>query len=611
MLEIQGLTYNDLPPVVPVAGTVSGNGATIGRGHDNAIILPDPMRLISRQHLKFILGPGNVYRVRNISSGNPVLVNDVELAPGMECPLQNHDKILVGGYVLQVTYTVQEPQPQPAPMLDEAGGDDFLAELLGPGVARGRAEASEAKAQAELPDPFQYGVTTSRPGDIMQTLNERGIEPNSLEGKGDDLINGEDASAMMNELLQDPLNSPSPRQSRRDNSLDPMAMFDENRGGEAFDDILQAGKGAPSNIPSGLNLTQGSELDALFQLPGNASVPPAANPAPESQTPKGAAPDIPPGGMGLVHGSELDALFGLSDTKPAASSPVAAPAVEPRNVGGHSGNIPEFDDIDSFIAGLGEESSPTPRAPVVDPLSMLLPETKPAAVPPPAPEAPARPRASSAPEASTAAKSSASPDMEELYQAFIEGLGMELAGRTALDKAFMNMLGQVVRNYTQGTVDLIAGRTVVKQAVRANVTVIAPERNNPLKFSPDGNTAVQGMFGRPLPGFMGPVEAIRNAFVDLRAHQIGVISGMQAALNNVLDRFNPAMLADKIPPRGMLENAFSVSHRARLWTEYGQYFYALREKASDHFHEFFGEAFVEAYEKAILTVQSGERTGRP
>jgi type VI secretion system FHA domain protein len=175
----------------------------------------------------------------------------------------------------------------------------------------------------------------------------------------------------------------------------------------------------------------------------------------------------------------------------------------------------------------------------------------------------------------------------------------------------MNTLGQVLRNYTQGTVDLIAGRTVVKQAVRANVTVIAPERNNPLKFSPDGVTAVQSMFGRPLPGFMGPVEAIRSAFVDLRAHQIGVISGMQAALNHVLDRFNPALLADKIPPRGMLENAFSVSHRARLWTEYGQYFYALREKASVHFHEFFGEAFVEAYERAILTVQSGERTGKP
>jgi type VI secretion system FHA domain protein len=200
--------------------------------------------------------------------------------------------------------------------------------------------------------------------------------------------------------------------------------------------------------------------------------------------------------------------------------------------------------------------------------------------------------------------------MEELYQAFIEGLGVELPNRVTLDKAFMSMLGQVLRHYTQGTVDLIAGRTVVKQAVRANITVIAPERNNPLKFAPDSNAALMGMFGRPLPGFMEPVEAIRNAYVDLRAHQIGVIQGMQAALNHVLDRFNPEILGDKMPARGMIENTFPVAHKARLWKEYGHYFFAIREKASDHFQEFFGEAFLKAYEKAILTVQSGERSGR-
>jgi type VI secretion system FHA domain protein len=202
--------------------------------------------------------------------------------------------------------------------------------------------------------------------------------------------------------------------------------------------------------------------------------------------------------------------------------------------------------------------------------------------------------------------------MGELYQAFAEGLGTDLPRREGLDKEFMYKLGQMLRNYTQGTIDLVAGRTVVKQAVRANVTVIAPERNNPLKFSPDANIALMGMLGkRPIPGFMEPAEAIHSAFVDLRAHQIGIISGMQAALNHVLDRFSPAMLGNKIPPRGLAENIFSVMHKARLWDEYGQYFHALREKASDHFQEFFGEAFLEAYDKAIMTVQSGDRAGRP
>ena len=59
MLEILGLTYNDLPPVVPVTGTISGDGATIGRGRENAIVLPDPRRVVSRQHLKFVLVAGD------------------------------------------------------------------------------------------------------------------------------------------------------------------------------------------------------------------------------------------------------------------------------------------------------------------------------------------------------------------------------------------------------------------------------------------------------------------------------------------------------------------------------------------------------------------------
>ncbi|MCL2161016.1 MAG: type VI secretion system-associated FHA domain protein TagH [Betaproteobacteria bacterium] len=640
MLEIIGLTYNDLTPVVPVAGTISGN-ATIGRGHDNDIILPDPKRLISRQHLKFTLGSDNVYRVSDIGSGNPVFINGEELASGKEHPLQNHDKILVGGYVLQVTYVGQgredaprvqpasppppspPPSPSPSPVSDGAISDDFLADLLGSTPAQGSLATPglETEAQGELIDPFQYGATTSKPPDIMQALNAHGIEPGSLDGKGDELICGEDVStkdtsAMIDELLQDPLNTPANRPLKNDNELDPLAMFGENRDNEAFGDILQAGKGTASNVPPSMNLTHGSELGALFQLPdaGGGSPSPGGSPAapvaqPHSQPGGDAALDISSvGGMGMVHGSELDAMFGLpgSGEKPPAVS--SAPAVEPPGVGARSvesaDSIASFDDIDSFITGLGS----TAEAPAVDPLSGFLSGIGPEETTPPPRDVP--PARSSVPEASGTTGSAAAPGMEELYRAFIEGLGMELPGRAALDKAFMNMLGQALRNYTQGSVELIAGRTVVKQAVRANVTVIAPERNNPLKFAPDVSTAVLGMFGRTMPGFMGPVEAIRNAFVDLRAHQIGVISGMQAALNHVLDRFNPAMIGDKIPPLGVLENVFSVLYKARLWEEYGYYFHALREKASDHFHEFFGEAFVEAYEKAILTVQSGEKAGR-
>jgi predicted component of type VI protein secretion system len=34
-----------------------------------------------------------------------------------------------------------------------------------------------------------------------------------------------------------------------------------------------------------------------------------------------------------------------------------------------------------------------------------------------------------------------------------------------------------------------------------------------------------------MPGFMTPAEAMEDAFQDLRAHQLGVVAGMKAAMD--------------------------------------------------------------------------------
>ena len=42
---------------------------------------------------------------------------------------------------------------------------------------------------------------------------------------------------------------------------------------------------------------------------------------------------------------------------------------------------------------------------------------------------------------------------------------------------------------------------------------------------------------------------MRDAFDDLRAHQLGVMAGMRAALEGVLQRFDPAQLEGKLTRR--------------------------------------------------------------
>lgn len=197
-----------------------------------------------------------------------------------------------------------------------------------------------------------------------------------------------------------------------------------------------------------------------------------------------------------------------------------------------------------------------------------------------------------------AASEAAQAERDALYAALLEGLGIEaLPERHAVDPALMKVIGALLRISVEGTLHLMAARATVKREVRANVTLIAPERNNPLKFSPDSGVALMYLLGQGYPGFMGPEEAMGEAFSDLYDHQLGVVSGMRSALGHVLERFDPETISRTAHANGMIESLLSVGRKARLWDAYGRYFENAKDQAVDRFQDFFGAAFVDAYEE--------------
>src|SRR5690606_19685861 len=109
-----------------------------------------------------------------------------------------------------------------------------------------------------------------------------------------------------------------------------------------------------------------------------------------------------------------------------------------------------------------------------------------------------------------------------LLQALLQGLGLaELPGgaegRTPgarrLTPELMQLIGRLLRVSTDGTVDLLQARAALKQEMRADHTMVAPDGNNPLKFAPDGQTALAQLLApRAVRGFIGPVPAVRDAF---------------------------------------------------------------------------------------------------
>ena len=157
----------------------------------------------------------------------------------------------------------------------------------------------------------------------------------------------------------------------------------------------------------------------------------------------------------------------------------------------------------------------------------------------------------------------------------------------------------MLRESTKGTVELLAARAALKREVRADVTTILASANNSLKFSPSVEVALQYLLGPRMMGFMPPVESMRDAYDDLKAHQLGVMAGMKAALAGVLERFDPKVVEGKLTAGSALSSLIPSSRKARLWELFQDLYQKLATEAEEDFNTLFGAAFLKAYQQYI------------
>jgi FHA domain-containing protein len=202
-------------------------------------------------------------------------------------------------------------------------------------------------------------------------------------------------------------------------------------------------------------------------------------------------------------------------------------------------------------------------------------------------------------------------DPEPLWRGFLQGAGIEgsaLPG--APTPQLLSSIGEMLKIAVGGLQRLVTMRARARSEMQAQVTMIAPRDNNPLKFSPDEELALQMLLQPPSRGFLDGPAALRDALTDLQSHQVGIPAGMQAVLQAVLDRLDPEKLATLQDKRSMFDFLWPARRRARLWDAYLGQYRTLREEAKDNFQRFFGEVFREAYEAQVRNLDTaGDITG--
>jgi FHA domain-containing protein len=217
------------------------------------------------------------------------------------------------------------------------------------------------------------------------------------------------------------------------------------------------------------------------------------------------------------------------------------------------------------------------------------------------------------PPAQTTAPSSAhsgAVDAHALWRAFCTGADIQLKLPDGVSPELMHVIGQLMRNSIEGTLKMMAVRALTRQELRADVTMFQAQNNNPLKFSPDAQAALESLLQPPARGFMQGPAAVTDAMHDLVGHAIGTMAGTRAALEGVLQRFAPTVLEGKLGGNTMRDAFVPMVRRSRLWELYLQHFEAIRMEAQEDFHTLFGRAFLAAYEQQLDELYEQQRQRR-
>ena len=201
----------------------------------------------------------------------------------------------------------------------------------------------------------------------------------------------------------------------------------------------------------------------------------------------------------------------------------------------------------------------------------------------------------------------------ELVKAFLLGAGLQElpklqdAGTQSpgqLTPELMRRIGTILRLSMKGTRDLLQARAMLKREMRTRMTMIVPRDNNPIKFSPDvASTLSQLLAPKAIRGFLEPVPAVQEAYNDLIAHQVGFVAGMRAAMQGLIERFDPQQLEGRLAKKSMVESMVPMMRRAKLWELFNELYGEIAKEAEDDFEALFGRAFVEAYEEQVTRLE--------
>lgn len=261
------------------------------------------------------------------------------------------------------------------------------------------------------------------------------------------------------------------------------------------------------------------------------------------------------------------------------------PAKEDRaNLSQTNPQVPEVTDDFSFLDSIVEpDQSPTenniPNTDTADPFAEIEPATT-------TPQKPAQ---------KSPSISDTGVELEHI-QNFLKGAGIESSSiANAINANTFYLVGQLLSRSLQGAIQVLWARSKIKSELGMEVTIVHGHGNNPLKFSPSAQESLIKMLAPQGEAYMPANEAIDEAFRDIGAHEMAVMAGMRSALQDVLKRFNPEHLEQRLQKKSPISAKIPIHKQAKLWDLFHDLYDEIEKEAQDDFNRLFSRAFAKSY----------------
>ena len=220
--------------------------------------------------------------------------------------------------------------------------------------------------------------------------------------------------------------------------------------------------------------------------------------------------------------------------------------------------------------------------------------TKPQAQPAPQRAEPERPRRPAENGAGTHG------DNASGIEALCRGAGIDPASLPAdTQSALLTLAGQVLRESVLGLMESLKSRSDMKNRLRLSQTTIQPGENNPLKFSASVDEAVLKLLDPHGNRYLGPIDAIRESFADMRSHQAALVAAIQGAMDEFMNRIEPGELQERFD-RGLKRGPLlGATNKMKYWDLYVEFYQALNQRNEQGLPSVFAEELSRTYaEKA-------------